>query len=166
MKISRRVVMTKKVCDTIRKARMTYIDTHVYTDARGYEQVEEVYQAVLFLLGADKNRVIKGVARITPDLEYYQSDGCEYLPGVTASNMRRAYTTLINQKLTPIGFGHKLHETMLPSLNKYPWDGMLGHDLIKKFPGFIVVRFHPDPRAIKIYERNKTKWIPLTIQNR
>jgi hypothetical protein len=85
-----------------------------------------LYNAILYLLGKDKKGVITEAICIGDSMG---ENGCEFMPGIEAEELTKAYLELAKKKLIPCAFGHVAPKgcRAVKQFAKWPW--VYGHDI-------------------------------------
>jgi hypothetical protein len=170
MKIPKKLVITKKLYNRLKNTELESLGWNDY-DEQG--NLFDVHEAALFLLGAKDGVLTEAIALYGPSFLYpdgnYSDDdmhtgGCEFMPGVTSSELARAYTRLAKKDLTPAAFAHILDPVLYKKRGR--WASVLGGAL-RKSPGMPFICFNPEPTAvIGVNKTGKSKWIPISIQGK
>ena len=145
MEIPEKIVMTEKLCATIRSnVRETGVGKRSW------------YEADIYLLGRDKKGDYVDGVRL-----HKHHTGCYVMPKVESNIVLRAYMELAQKKLTPGGFAISLMPGNVRTDDRAVYD-LLGAPA--QYPGHLFVLFMPEPSAFIYTKERETKWIPVEKQ--
>jgi hypothetical protein len=169
MRIPKKLIIAKKLYNRLKNTELPLM----WEDVDHYGNPVKTHESLLFLLGAKDGILteaieLNGPSYLNPygnqDEDDIFTEGCEFMPGVSSSELTRAYIKLAKKGLTPTAFAHILDPVLYKKRGR--WGHVFGRAL-RKSPGMPFICFNPEPTAVM--GTNKTgasKWIPISIQGK